>query len=268
MTAPSRIRLTGGALTSFLVPVLAAVAVLYQGLAVVDISLGEGATLLVIIGTLAFAAALGAVAAFGGERIRVIVFAVTTILVVDMALHPSRVFDAMYPAQRVAARRDARRVADLHRLKDALDADIRETGLVPEPSLYGEGTGPESFWARCWDVSTADQNGDGRPFLDFLAARGVRVPVDPLNTAPDPSDPRSGNQYVYFVAPPGYPYRGGTCEAWAGKSVYLLGVTRFEGKDPPRREANASSDCTCLWRDAPNFFQEYFDYVLCGASQR
>lgn len=251
-------------LTAFLVPVLAAVALLYQGLAVVDISVGEVATVLVIGGVLAIASVLGLAAALGGERTRVVVFAITTVLLLDITVHPSRLFDAIFPAERLAARRDARRVTDLRGLKEALDAYIRENGHVPEPRMYGESTGPQTFWAGWWDVSAVDGNGDGHRFLDFLEARGVRVPVDPMNTAPDPTDPRSGSQYVYFVAPVGYMYQGGTCEAWTGKSAYLLGITRFETDAAKRHAVNASSACRCLWRDAPDFFQQYFDYLLCG----
>ena len=258
-----RARVTSKAFASFAVPVLAAVALLYQGLAVVDISVAEPATLMVIGGALAIAAVLGLAAAFGGERTRVVVFAAMTVLLLDTTVHPSRLFDAMYPAERLAARRDARRVADLHRIKDALDAYIREAGPLPAPRAYGEGTGPATFWAGWWDLSAADGNSDGHPFLDFLEARGVRVPVDPLNTTPDPADPRLGNQYVYFIAPVGYLYQGGTCEAWAGKSAYLVGMTRFETEGAKRSEASATA-CRCLWRDAPDFFQQYFDYMLCG----
>ena len=260
-------RLTATSLSSFLVPVLAAVALLYQGLAVVDISVGEAATLLVIGGTLTIAALFGVAAAFAGDRTRVVVFAVTTMLLLDVTVHPSRLFDAIFPAHKVAATRDERRVADLHRLKDALDTYIRETGPLPEPGLYGEGTGPQNFWAGFWDLSAADGDGDGHPFLDFLAATGVHVPLDPLNTTSDPTDPRLGSQYVYFVVPAGYPYQGGTCEAWSGKSAYLLGITRFETDRARRRDANVSAACRCLWRDAPDFFQPYFDYVLCGTFQ-
>ena len=269
MTSPGwRARLTGRAFASFLIPMLAAVALLYQGLAVVDISVGEGATLLIITGALAIAAVLGSVAALGGDRTRAIVFALTTVLLLDMTVHPSRLFDAVYPAHRLAARRDERRVADLHRIKNALDTYIRETGQLPEPALYGEGTGPQTFWAGMWDLSAADKNGDGHPFLDFLEARGVGVPLDPVNTAPDHSDPRSGSQYVYFVVPPEYQYQGGACEAWAGQSVYLLGITRFEARPARQPDATASPDCRCLWRDAPDFFRQYFAYLLCGTSPR
>ena len=256
-------RLTPTAVASFLIPTLAAVALLYQGLASVDISVSESATMLVIGGILAVAALLGVAAAVGGERTRVIVFAAVTVLLLDVSVHPSRLFDAMYPTERLAARRDDQRVHDLHRIKEAIDAYIHEMGPLPEPREYGEGTGPETFWAGWWDVSASDGNGDGHFFLDFLEARGVRVPVDPLNTSADPTDPRVGHQYVYFVAPIGYRYQGGTCDAWAGKSAYVLGITRFESRAAKRSEVSALA-CRCLWRDAPDFFQQYFDYMLCG----
>lgn len=249
-------------LASFLVPVLAIVALLYRGLGAADISVRQPAALVVVGAGLALATMLGLIAAFGGDGSRVLVLCVTTVLLLDVTVKPSRLFAAL--EEGAAERRDARRVADLHQIKTALDAYIRDVGRLPQPVLYGEGTGPATFWEGWWDVSSSDKNGNGRLFLDFLEERGVHVPVDPLNSTEVAADPRSGNQYVYFVAPPGYQYQGGACEAWRDRGVYLLAITdlELETARPPQR--TPGSGCECLWQHSRDFFQRYFDYVLCG----
>jgi hypothetical protein len=251
---------------SFLVPVLTTTALLYRGLAAVDVSLAEPATIAVICGVLAAGTMLGLLAARGGDGLRIVVFSVTTVLLADTTVHPSRIFDAF--ERRAAARRDARRVADLHRIKAALDTYARTVGPLPEPMRYGEGTGPQTFWPGWWDLSSADADGDGHPFLDFLEERGVRVPLDPVNKSANAVDPHLGSQYVYFVVPAGYDYQGGACQTWSNAWVFVLGITDLETESerPPRQITG--SGCACLWQNAPDFFQQHFDYVLCGTFQR
>ena len=253
-------------MASFLVPVLTMTALVYRGLAAVEVSVGEPATLLVVFVVLAFGFVLGLAAAWGGDRVRILVFSLTTVLLIDMTVHPARLFDRL--ELRLARHRDAQRVADLKRIKDALDDYARRVGPLPEPTGYGEGTGPETFWPGWWDVSSTDGDNDGRPFLDFLEEHGTRVPLDPMNTTPIPADPRLGRQYVYFVAPSGYPYQGGACAAWSNKWVYVLAITDLETETVRPPEHAAGSGCRCLWRDAPDFFQQHFDYVLCGTFDR
>ena len=250
---------------AFLVPILAVAALLYQGLVGLRITLTQPDSLIVLGAGLAIGVVAGLLAAVGGDWTRVLVLGATTVLLVDMTVHPSRLFDAMTPLHRLAPQRDADRVVELQRIRDALEAYIRDVGPLPSPAAYGEGTGPETFWAGWWDVSSTDGDGDGRYFLDFLEEHGGSgVPLDPLNVAPDPTDPRSGTQYVYFVVPPGYGYQGGVCPAWKDRSVYLLAISAFETAQPSIPETGRASSCDCLWRDKPGFFAEYFDYMLCG----
>jgi hypothetical protein len=248
-----------------LIPPLAIVGLLYQGIAGLQISLTQLETLLVVGGSLAIGVAAGLLAAIGGEWTRILVLSFTTVLFLDMAVHPSRLFDALTPSRRLAPARDAQRVADLHRIQEALEAYIRARGPLPTPDKYGEATGPETFWPGWWDLSAADGDGDGHYFLDFLIDLSLLdVPVDPLNVAPDPRDPRTGSQYVYFVVPPGYNYEGGACPVWKNRWVYMLAVSQFETETPRPFDSN----CQCLWRDKPDFFESHFDYMLCGTFQR
>jgi hypothetical protein len=168
---------------------------------------------------------------------------------------------------------DGRRVADVLRIQEALHTYLERVGPLPTPAEYGEGEasrGP-GFWQHWWDVSAEDADGDGLPFLDFLVDSGTMtsVPVDPESQAAADGDPRGGRQYVYFVVPPDYTsYQGGSCAASRNRWVYLLGITdlRSEISRPPRNFAG--SGCECLWRDSPNFFQEHFDYIVCGTFRR
>jgi hypothetical protein len=90
------------------------------------------------------------------------------------------------------------------------------------------------------------------------------VPVDPENLPAGDGTPTGGRQYVYFFVPAGYVYEGGVCPA-GRQAVYMLAITDLEtepGRPPVRFDG---SGCPCLWRDEPGFFDDRFDYVLCGA---
>jgi hypothetical protein len=251
---------------SFLVPFLTAFVLLYQVLADLRIAVIHAATLEIIGMTLAVAAAAGVLAAFGPPVVRVVVLAVCVILFLDVTLHLSGVFRGMAPEVRKSVSRDDRRIADLHRIKAALDRYMREVGPLPLPDDYGEATGPEGFWQGWWDSSAADGDHDGIPFLDFLVDAGIMtpVPLDPVNQAAAEGRVRGGHQYLYFLVPPGYEYAGGTCDPTPNRWHYMLAITTLEQK-PANDAAPRGSGCSCLWRDAPNFFQQHFDYVLCGS---
>ena len=253
-------------LAAFLIPMVAMAALLYQGLASADVSAGETATILVIAAAVALAALFGVAASLGGDSVRVLVFSLTTVLLLDLTVHPTRLLDAF--GHRLAARRDARRVTDLHRIKESLDTYLKTVGSLPEPIRYGEGAGPDTFWRGWWDLSSADGDSDGHPFLDFLEERGIRVPLDPLNTSPSSVDPRQGSQYVYVLIPAGYGYEGGTCDAWSNNWVYVLAITDLETESVRPPQQAKGSGCSCLWRTAPDFFQQHFDYVLCESFRR
>jgi hypothetical protein len=253
-------------LASFLIPPVAAIVLLYQALASLQIALAHPATLLVAGSVLAVAIGLGALAAFGGDKARVGVFTVTTVVLVDMTGHSPTLLSRLTPEVRVVKARDRQRVADLESIRAALERYIATIGPPPRPADYGEGTGFPTFWDGWWDLSSDDHNGDGRPFMSFLSDSGVvtRVPVDPINRSDSSTIPTMGHQYVYFVVPPHYGYEGGVCPAAEGRGMYLLAATALETDEASARRPAAGSGCECLWRDKPDFFRMHFDYLTCG----
>jgi hypothetical protein len=171
-------------------------------------------------------------------------------------------------AARIHGAEDQRRIADLLAIQKALQTYLKTVGPLPVPGSYGESeksTG-SGFWQHYWDVSAEDGDGDGKMFLDFLVDGGIlpTVPVDPNNERAADGDPRGGKQYVYFVAPAGDKYQGGSCVAGKNQWVYMLGITDLKSEitRPPKKMSG--SGCECLWRDQPNYFQQQFDYVVCG----
>jgi hypothetical protein len=260
----------GPRIAAFLVPPISILILLYQALASLQIALTHVEAVIAIGMSLGAGMLAGVLAVFGGRPIRVLVLGLAAVVLIDVTFHTPLLFDRLAPDHRTPQRRDARRVADLHQLQDALEEYIQNVGPLPSPRDYGEGTGPASFWEGWWDLSSADQDGDGLPFLDFLVEHGGNptVPVDPVNEAADSGDPRLGSQYVFFVVPAGYGYQGGACASTAGRWTYLLAITDLETETRRPPETFAGSGCACLWRDAPNFFQQHFDYVLCGIFTR
>lgn len=253
-------------LAAFLVPPALGLVLLYHPLAGLQITVRQPETLWIIGGVLGSGLILGLAAAFGGSAVRAVVLAVTAVVWIDMALPLPSLLDQLVPDETAARRRDQQRISDIRTIQRALEAYTAAYGPLPRPEDYGEQTGPSNFWANWWDVSGQDEDGDGVPFLDFLVDSGVllSVPLDPINRAADDGHPTGGSQYAYFVAPAGYEYEGGQCSAHRGYSTYLIGITDLERERsrPPGRARD--SGCDCLWRDKPNFFDQYFDYVLCG----
>ncbi len=262
--APPRGR---GRLASFLVPPLTVLALIYHVLASLQITVSRGETILVVAVALGMACVLGLAAAFGGSWVRTTVLSVVAVCWLDMALPLPTYFDPLAPATDAAAARDARRIADIETIRLALETHITEYGALPRPQAYGEGVGPVDFWERWWDLSADDENDDGRPFLEFLVDRGLllSVPVDPENIPSTDGHPGGGRQYIYFVTPADYVYEGGSCEANAGYSTYMLAVTEFETDEA--RSDSPGTGCECLWRDKPDFFRQHFDFRVCGRFQ-
>ena len=251
----------------FLIPVLLAVVLLYQVLSDLRIAVLDDVTLLVIGVTLAIAAVAGLVAAFAPSVIRVAVLALCALVFLDVTFHLSGFFGRLRPQGRKQASRDERRIADLQKIKAALDRYVTEVGPLPSPADYGEATGLPTFWEGMWDVSSQDGDHDDAPFLDFLVEDGIlpAVPVDPVNSGSTDGDPRGGKQYVFFVVPAGYEFAGGTCDKRPNRWHYMLAITDLEEEPsrPPR--TFTGSGCPCLWRDQPNYYQKHFDYVVCGS---
>jgi hypothetical protein len=185
---------------SFLVPVLTAVILLYQVVTDLRIAVLQGATLWVIGLAMLAAAVAGLLAAFGPAVVRVGVLVACTLLFLDVSFHLSGAFDHLRPEGRTRVSRDEKRIADMHRIKAALDQYTARIGPLPSPMEYGEEAGVPSFWNQWWDISSRDGNQDGAPFLGFLTDAGIlpSVPVDPVNRSPD-GDPRHGQQYVYYL---------------------------------------------------------------------
>ncbi|HEU4888960.1 MAG TPA: hypothetical protein VFV49_13825 [Thermoanaerobaculia bacterium] len=223
-------------------------------------------TLLIIAVTLAIAAGAGIVAALSPTVIRVGVLVFCAFVFLDVTFHLPGFFSRLRPQGRRQVTRDEKRIADLHRIKAALEQYVAQVGPLPRPADYGEAAGLPGFWQGWWDVSSRDVNRNQLPFLDFLVDDGIlsTVPVDPLNSPAADGDPRGGSQYVYFVVPAEYEYAGGTCDARPNRWHYLLGITDLE-EEPSRPPTTfRGSGCECLWRDQPNYFQKQFDYVVCG----
>jgi hypothetical protein len=245
---------------------VAAITILYNPLASLQITVRQPEALWIVAVTLGVAIALGLLAAFGGWPMRNLVLALTALIWIDIALPLPSLFERLSPAQRAVRQRDQQRLADIETIQRALEAHITAHGGLPRPEDYGEQMGPPNFWGGWWDVSSQDGDGDGIPFLDFLVERGVvlSVPIDPSNHPSEDGVPTGGSQYAYFVVPSGYDYEGGQCEEHRGYSTYLLGITDLELETTRPPQHAEGSGCECLWKDKPNFFQDYFDYVLCG----
>lgn len=162
--------------------------------------------------------------------------------------------------------RDMRRIVELKQIQKALEVYISQYGTLPVPTGYGERNYSPGWWDGWWDLSSYDEDGDGVYFLDFLIDAGITniVPVDPINT-PDHNGypPSPGYRYIYFVAPKGYVYQGGSCVVSTG-GVYFLAISELESESSRPPTKFEGSGCQCLWQNMPDFFKGYFDYTLCG----
>lgn len=106
---------------------------------------------------------------------------------------------------RMAHARDARRLADMRTIKNAIDQYYIDKGYFPDPrqnAVYGG-----------WDVS---QDGD---FIPTLLSEGYlqSIPKDPIND--------DTYQYRYYV------YDKGTGGCASASKFYVLGLRAFETAD-------------------------------------
>ena len=161
-----------------------------------------------------------------------------------------------------AKARDSRRISEIKQIQKALELYIDAHGTLPAPSIYGRSNVSPGFWDGWWDLST---NTAGAGFLSFLVADGFlpKSPVDPQNTPAGHNGVpySSGARYFYYNVSAGYGYQGGSCILNSG--TYLIGATDMEAFSSGPPYPNGSG-CDCLWKNSPNMFQNYFDYVICG----
>lgn len=161
--------------------------------------------------------------------------------------------------------RDAARITEIKQIKNGLELYITKHGKLPYVWEYGRSNVSPNFWDGWWDLSTNPTGG----FLSFLVSDGIlpKSPADPMNTPVGfNGDPYYGSEkkfYFYYATPPGYDYQGGSCNSNLG--TYMIGAVDLETvSGAPASPGIKGSGCDCLWKNLPNFFQGYFDYVTCG----
>ncbi|HUR28122.1 MAG TPA: prepilin-type N-terminal cleavage/methylation domain-containing protein [Planctomycetota bacterium] len=137
---------------------------------------------------------------------------------------------------RLAAARDAQRLSDVRRLRDAIDQYFLDHGAYPPPAISGD--------ERDYDSS---HGGDFIP--ELLRTGALREPVvDPLGDAL--------HAYGYNL------YEEGTCGCAGKGKFYVLGITRFE---TPEFAAAHPGYFKCAQKD----WNADFEYVTGGgASER
>ena len=133
----------------------------------------------------------------------------------------------------MAAARDGRRIADLQRVREAIERYHDDTGRYPEPSRN------PSFGG--WDVSL---DGD---FVHALSEEGY-LPADLV----DPVNDRTYH-YRYYV------YEAGAYGCSGGEPFYVLGVKQFESPEVAERNRGSFQ---CSSRD----WGREFAYVIGGGA--
>ncbi len=143
---------------------------------------------------------------------------------------------AMIPrfTTRLAATRDARRLADVEAVRDAIERYYRDKGVYPAPKANAAAGG--------WDVS------DDGDFIPELVERGYlsAVPKDPVND--------DTYHYRYFV------YAKGQYGCFGATSFFVLGIRNFETADFAARNKGSFK---CSGRDWGNEFA----YVTGGGAR-
>lgn len=145
-----------------------------------------------------------------------------------------------------AKARDARRLHDMRQIVTALELYYAEHGKYPGPTRdYGECEGG----CGCWDTSTVDNDGDGKPFIEPLVDEGLMgiVPGDPIGTGTC-----GGFTYRYYR----YSAGGYGCDSNRG-AFYVLGVIDMETSGRPHPYSRG-------WRCPDRDWQKEFDWVTGG----
>lgn len=161
-----------------------------------------------------------------------------------------------------AKARDARRISEIQQIQKGIELYISKYGTLPSPSSYGRSNVSPGYWDGWWDLST---NNAGSGFLNFLVADGIlpKPPSDPLNipVGYNGQPIKNNPAYFYFNVSSGYMYQGGACNS--SLNTYLIGATKLETR-ATGSPVVAGSGCDCLWKNSPNWYQNEFDYILCG----
>lgn len=136
-------------------------------------------------------------------------------------------------SQRIAAARDARRLQDIHAVRDAIEQYYLDTGAYPAANANATYGG--------WDVSH-----DGN-FIAVLTQSGYlrEQPVDPLNT--------DTHHYRYYV------YSAGAYSCVGPGPFYVLGVRAFE-------TADAAAKHTGYFECSGRNWNNEFAYVTGGGA--
>ncbi|MBP9691116.1 type II secretion system protein [Candidatus Woesebacteria bacterium] len=139
--------------------------------------------------------------------------------------------------------RDTKRIQDANEIWKKLLIYKIQNGNTPSTSSYGEC----SSQCGCWDSSSADTDGDGKPFVDFLVDTGVleKSPVDPQES----TTAGCGN-YDYYT----YPAGEYSCDATRG-TYMVLGIRDLESSGRPHKD---SPGWACGTRD----WKLEFDWVV------
>jgi len=143
--------------------------------------------------------------------------------------------------------RDARRLADMQEIIKALDTYYVEHNQYPgHVSVYGECEGS----CGCWDTSTVDNDGDGKPFIEPLIDEHYlkTTPQDPINNG----NCTTGFAYRY------YRYDAGSynCDSSHG-AYYVIGVNDMESSGRPHPQSPG-------WQCPNRNWQNEFDWVIGG----
>lgn len=138
--------------------------------------------------------------------------------------------------------RDARRLQEIKQIELALELYYDKYEKYPGPtSGYGECEGP----CGCWDTSTVDNDGDGKPFIEPLEDEGLMgVPGDPIGTGTC-----GGYTYRYYR----YGAGGYGCPDNRG-AYYVLGINDLETSGRPYPDSPG-------WRCPNRNWQNEFDWV-------
>jgi len=135
--------------------------------------------------------------------------------------------------------RDSQRIADIKKIRIALQAYYTQNGQYPGPvSGYGESD------CSGWDTSFRDGDNDGNSFIDPLVEAGIlpKVPVDPINNRGTNCSGHGSSGPNYFY----HRYNPGTYGCSPNKHYVVFGVGDMETSNGAHSE---SPGFTCATRD-------------------